>query len=260
MATRTAADVRKQIASGDADPIYLLQGEDDVEKAALASEFLKLVDEGLAAFNVDRVHAGGWTSGDALREGISSLVAAVRTLPMMSPRRVVIVSQADLMLQPKRESDAAKQALEEFQALVERPEPMTTLVLVAGSLDKRTKVYKALAKSATTLSPAVLKIRPRCDAISRSMMVRHALSRASVPTTGQRATSCLATKDTGSTLPSRALRQVRRVSFMRPIIRSSDQGRRKRSGFETNRNKAIPRRQDVAAHLRQHDILVQPLL
>jgi len=35
----------------------------------------------------------------------------------------------------------------------------------------------ALAKSATTLSPAVLKIRPRCDAISSSMMARHAFSR-----------------------------------------------------------------------------------
>jgi DNA polymerase III delta subunit len=149
MATRTPADVRKQIASGDTDPIYLLQGEDDVEKAALALEFVALVDEGLAAFNIDRVHAGGWTSGDALRAGVSSLVAAVRTLPMMSPRRVVIVSQAELLLQPKRESDAAERALEEFQDLLERPEPMTTLVLVAGALDKRTKVYKALARSAT---------------------------------------------------------------------------------------------------------------
>jgi hypothetical protein len=31
------------------------------------------------------------------------------------------------------------------------------------------------------LSPAVLKIRPRCDAISSSMMARHAFSWASVP-------------------------------------------------------------------------------
>ena len=52
MATRTPADVRKQIASGDTDPVYLLQGEDDVEKTALASQFASLVDEGLAAFNV----------------------------------------------------------------------------------------------------------------------------------------------------------------------------------------------------------------
>jgi DNA polymerase-3 subunit delta len=151
MPTRTPADVRKQIANGDTDPVYLLQGEDDVEKSALASHFAELVDEGLEAFNVERVHAGGWTSGDALLDGVSALVAAVRTLPMMSPRRVVIVSQAEAMLQPKRESEAAERALEAFQTLLDQPETMTTLVLVSVSLDKRTKAFKALLKSATVV-------------------------------------------------------------------------------------------------------------
>jgi len=149
MATRSPADVRKQIASGDADPVYLLQGEDDVEKTALASEFAALVDEGLAAFNVERVHAGDWTSGDRLAEGVLSLVAAVRTLPMMSPRRVVVVSQAETMLSPKRESEAAERALDALASLLEKPETMTTLVLVAASLDKRTRTFKLLSKHAT---------------------------------------------------------------------------------------------------------------
>jgi DNA polymerase III delta subunit len=149
MPTRTPADVRKQIVSADTDPVYLLQGEDDVEKAALAAEFTTLVDEGLAAFNVERVHAGDWTTGDRLAAGVASLVAAVRTLPMMSPRRVVIVSQAEAVISPKRESEAAERALEDFSALLERPETMTTLVLVAASLDKRTKTYKLVAKHAT---------------------------------------------------------------------------------------------------------------
>jgi hypothetical protein len=43
----------------------------------------------------------------------------------------------------------------------------------------------ALAKSATTLSPAVLKIRPRCDAIRLSMIARKAFSRASVATSSR---------------------------------------------------------------------------
>ena len=149
MPTRTPADVRKQIASADTDPVYLLQGEDDVEKAALAAEFTTLVDEGLAAFNVERVHAGDWTTGDRLAAGVASLVAAVRTLPMMSPRRVVIVLQAEAVISPKRESEAAERALEDFSALLEKPETMTTLVLVAASLDKRTKIYKLVAKHAT---------------------------------------------------------------------------------------------------------------
>jgi DNA polymerase III delta subunit len=121
MPARTPADVRKQIESGETDPIYLLQGEDEVEKSALAVQFAMLVDEGLAAFNVERVHAGGWTSGDALAQGVGQLIDAVRTLPMMAPRRVVIVSQAEAMLQPKRESEAAEAALEQLQALFDKP-------------------------------------------------------------------------------------------------------------------------------------------
>jgi DNA polymerase III delta subunit len=151
MPTRTPAEVRKQITSRETDPVYLLQGEDDVEKLALASQFAELVDEGLEAFNVERVHAGGWTSGDALLDGVSTLVAAVRTLPMMVPRRVVIVSQAETMLQPKRESEAAERALDAFQSLLDEPETMTTLVLVAASLDRRTRAFKALLKSATVV-------------------------------------------------------------------------------------------------------------
>jgi DNA polymerase-3 subunit delta len=149
MATRTPADVRAQIAAGDTDPIYLLQGEDDVEKSALASEFAELVEEGLRAFNVERIHAGEMTSGDKLADGVSSLVAAVRTLPMMAPRRVIVVAQAETLLVPKRESDAATRALDALQDLIERPERLATLVLVVTSLDKRTRMFKLLAKHAT---------------------------------------------------------------------------------------------------------------
>jgi DNA polymerase III subunit delta len=95
------------------------------------------------------MHAGDWTTGDRLAGGVASLVSAVRTLPMMSPRRVVIVSQAEALLAPKRESEAAERAMDEFATLLEKPEAMTALVLVAAALDKRTKIYKLLVKHAT---------------------------------------------------------------------------------------------------------------
>src|SRR5471030_1959671 len=95
------------------------------------------------------MHAGDWTTGDRLSEGVANLIAAARTLPMMSPRRVVVVSQAEVMLAPKRATEAAESALEQFGTLIEKPEPLTTLVLVAAALDKRTKSYKLLAKHAT---------------------------------------------------------------------------------------------------------------
>jgi len=157
LATLTPAAVRTQIAAGEADPIYLLQGEDDVERSALASEFVELVEEGLRAFNVETIHAGEMTSGERIADGVGSLVAAVRTLPMMAPRRVVVVAQAETLLAPKRESEAATRALEQLEALVEKPEPLATLVFVAATLDKRTRMFKLLSKHATIVdcgSPA----------------------------------------------------------------------------------------------------------
>jgi DNA polymerase-3 subunit delta len=145
----TPSAVRKQIASGAVDPLYLLQGEDDVEKLALAHEFETLVDEGIRAFNVERIHAGDVSTGDKLAAVADAVVAAARTLPMMAPRRVVIVNHADGLLVPKRESAAAVRALEQLTELFSRPDKETTLVVVAGSLDKRSRMYKLLLKQAT---------------------------------------------------------------------------------------------------------------
>lgn len=147
----TPAAVRKQIEAGTPDSVYLLQGEDDVEKSALAAQFDDLVEEGLRAFNVEHIHAADLTTGDKLLDGIASLVATARTLPMMAPRRIVTVFQAENMLTPKRESDAASRALDQLLALLEAPDPQTTLVLVAAPLDRRTKVFKTLAKCATVV-------------------------------------------------------------------------------------------------------------
>src|ERR1043166_4662700 len=95
MATATPSAVRKQIASGAADPIYLLVGEDEVEKSALAAEFAELVDEGLRAFNVERIHAGDLTTGDRLADGVAGIGAAARTLPMIAPTRLRHGTTAD---------------------------------------------------------------------------------------------------------------------------------------------------------------------
>jgi len=151
MPVLTAASVRKQIASGTVDSLYLLQGEDEVEKSALAAEFADLVEEGLRAFNVERVHAGDMTTGDRLADGVASLVAAARTLPMMAPRRIVVVLQAETLLAPKRESEAATRALEQLEALFKSPDPQVALVLVAGALDKRSRMFKLLMKQATVV-------------------------------------------------------------------------------------------------------------
>jgi DNA polymerase III subunit delta len=157
MPPASATTVRQQIASGEVAPIYLLQGEDEIEKGALAHEFEALVEDGLRAFNVERIHVGDVTTGDRLTGAIASVIDASRTLPMMAPRRVVVVLQAEAVLVPKRESEAATRALDELEAFLKKPEPQTTLVLVADTLDKRSRMYKLLQKQATLVECGVLE-------------------------------------------------------------------------------------------------------
>ena len=157
MPVANIATIRQQIRSGTVGSLYLLQGDDEIEKAAIAHEFEELVDEGLRAFNVERIHTGDVTSGERLVAAVASLATAVRMLPMMAPRRIVIVLQAQALLVPKRESDAATRAHEELEGLLSEPESTTTIVLVAGTLDKRSRMYKVLAKHATIVECGVLE-------------------------------------------------------------------------------------------------------
>ena len=156
MASLTPSAVIKQIESGNPDPVYLVQGEDEIEKSALAAKFADLVDEGLHAFNVESVHAGDLTTGDKLADGVASLIATARTLPMMAPRRIVTVLQAETLLVPKRESEAGTRALDQLEALIKQPERQTVLVFVAAVVDKRGRMYKLLQKHATIVECGVL--------------------------------------------------------------------------------------------------------
>jgi DNA polymerase-3 subunit delta len=76
---------------------------------------------------------------------------------MMSPRRVVVVAQAETLLTPKRESEAATRAQEQLEALVASPEPQTTLVFVAAAIDKRSRMFRQFAKHATIVDCGALE-------------------------------------------------------------------------------------------------------
>lgn len=119
----------------------MLVGEDDVEKAAVAGEFAEMVDEGLRAFNVDRLYGA--------EADVDDLVQAAATLPMMAPRRLVIVFEAEgLLLPPKRESKAAEEDQERIEAFISDPPPHATVVFVCGPLDLRRRVVKQLMQEA----------------------------------------------------------------------------------------------------------------
>src|SRR5687768_2932156 len=137
----TPAEVRKQIKSGKTGPLYLLEGDDLQSRHDLAIEFANVVDEGLQAFNVQSFYANEATNASGRDQLIGSLLSNARTLPMMAPRRVIVVHEADRLLAPKRGKDdddsepeplkkgkrIATTPAEELEAYIENPEPMTTL-------------------------------------------------------------------------------------------------------------------------------------
>jgi DNA polymerase-3 subunit delta len=159
MPVATPSAVRKQIAAGTPDRLYLLVGEDEVEKAELAREFDALVDEELRAFNMERIHAGDLTTGDRIAASVDQLIASARTLPLLSPRRVVVVLQAEGLLAPRRDSEAATRAFDRLEALLKQPEPQTIVVFVAGALDRRSRGAKLVAKQATVVECGVIEDR-----------------------------------------------------------------------------------------------------
>ena len=134
------AVLKKQIAAGETGPLYVLLGDDDSEKSAVASEFTEMVDEGLRAFSVDRLFGAETRAED--------LIDAAATLPMMAPRRIVIVLDAERLLIPKREGKAADAEQERLEAFVKNPPAHATIVFVCGPLDQRRRLVKLLLKEA----------------------------------------------------------------------------------------------------------------
>jgi len=143
LAQVTLSALRRQIASGDTAPLYMLVGEDDLEKSAVAGEFADIVDEGLRPFNVDRFYGA-----DAK---VDTLIDAARTLPMMAPRRIVIVLEAEKLLVPKRESQAAEAEQARLEEFLQAVPSHATVVFVCGALDERRRVVKLLLKQAVVV-------------------------------------------------------------------------------------------------------------
>ena len=146
MAIASQSDVRKQIASGKVAGVYLLVGPDNPGKIALAGEFLELIEPELRAFNSDRLY-GGETSG-------AEVVDAARTLPMMAPRRVVLLVHAERLLNPKKDSEATTRDLDALEAYVKDPVDTCCLVIVADNVDKRRSLVKQLLAKAIVVECA----------------------------------------------------------------------------------------------------------
>jgi DNA polymerase III subunit delta len=176
------AALRKQLTSGALAPLYVLRGPDETEKTALAAEFAQSVDDDLRAFNVDRLYGG--------ESDVDRLIACANTLPMLAARRIVIVLEAEKLLAPKRESQAADEAQERLEQFVAAPPPHATVVFVCGAWDKRRRVMKRLEADAQDVEcgdiadPAAAEQWVKTQAARRGVRIDAGAVRALVAQTG----------------------------------------------------------------------------
>jgi DNA polymerase-3 subunit delta len=96
----TAAGVRRQIAAGSIEPLYLITGDDEVEMSAIGTALTESVEEDVRAFNVQRFY------GTDAETTIAAVFDAAGTMPMLAPRRVVLLLQAERTLSARRSKAA----------------------------------------------------------------------------------------------------------------------------------------------------------
>lgn len=147
--------LRAQLADGKVGPLYLLLGADAVERSAVAGEFTSLVEEELQPFNLERLH-GADTTADAL-------IDAANVFPMLAPRRIIIVVEAERLLTPKRESREAEEQAARLEKFIDDPSPAAVVIFECGALDLRRRVSKLLLRQAQVVDCGTIEDQPAAE-------------------------------------------------------------------------------------------------
>lgn len=137
------------LAQGPA-PLYLVVGDDERAKDEVLAAFVALVDPSLQALDVERFH------GDA---DPADVVAAARTLPMLSERRVILYLHVERLFKTKKKAAArddqsdggdeeSASDLAVLEAYVADAQPPNVLVLAGSSINRTMRLGKLLDKHA----------------------------------------------------------------------------------------------------------------
>lgn len=159
MAVVTDVQARRSLESGALPSVLVLLGDDDVAKDAFVEAVCARIEDGLRAFNVERLYAN--------EQSLADILSSARTLPLLGDRRVVVVLRAEVFLRPKKkgsvDSDDAGEgsdeepeapasgATGELERYLASPSPETCLVLIASDMVRNTRVAKALLKVGTVV-------------------------------------------------------------------------------------------------------------
>jgi len=131
------AELARQLKAGEFSPLYLFEGEEIyLREQALKRLIETAVDATVRDFNVSPVSVAGGNLDQAL--------AIARQLPMMSQRRVVIVTGFEMTTDERQ--------LELLKDYVRQPAGTTVLVFVSAALDNRRSIATMLRKTCVVVS------------------------------------------------------------------------------------------------------------
>jgi len=147
----------KQLKSGQLDPVYLILGADEHEKDEIVDAFEAVIEEELRPFNVHRfdgLEAGTQSS----KVSLGDVLGALKTLPMIIPKRLVIVQRAEVLLQPPRENDVtAVLDLKLLEKHLDDPGQTTIFVIITESLNGTWRITKKLKATSTVVQCGLLE-------------------------------------------------------------------------------------------------------
>ena len=139
MAGTSTDKLLARLAAGKPIPAVVLVGSDlylrDSSRKAIVDT---CVPEGARDWAVVRVN------GDA--EGWNAALERAQTMPMLAPRQVIIVEDAELL--EKLGDDARDEILEALSKYLASPAPFTVLLIEADALDGRQRFRKLLEEKA----------------------------------------------------------------------------------------------------------------
>lgn len=164
----SAREVLASAKRGELAPVYLLMGEERFVRDELVDALrTACLQDAIAAFNEDRLVAGD--------HDIHKVLGAAKTLPMMAPKRFVLVRQVERW---DGASGEESRALEELATYIESPSESTCLVLLATKLDGRRKLVNAAKKKDMLVDCGLLPDRDLpAWVLTRAESLGHAMDR-----------------------------------------------------------------------------------
>jgi DNA polymerase III subunit delta len=143
MAALSPAELLSRLAKGKPVPAIFLSGADSYLRDLCRKKLIEAyVVEGTRDWAVRRFSAGD--------DDISSVLAQARTMPMLAPRQILFVGEAENW---ERLGDDSRDALvKEIAEYLDEPAPFTILVFEASKIDQRMRLGKLLLERTLAVS------------------------------------------------------------------------------------------------------------